>query len=51
MTDERRKQLIDSILQAIAAGGGYITGELFFTLAFRTEGELLEICSELHIRG
>jgi hypothetical protein len=44
-----KKNLITAILQCMAANGLYISGELFFTLAFRTEAELKQICRELHI--
>lgn len=44
-----KKNLITAILQCMAANGKYISGELFFTLAFRTESELKAICRELHI--
>jgi hypothetical protein len=44
-----KKNLITAILQCMAANGIYITGELFFALAFRTESELKQICRELHI--
>lgn len=49
MKDDNKKILINRILQTISAGGGYISGELFFTLAFRTEKELKKICRELNI--
>jgi hypothetical protein len=44
-----KKKLITAILQCIAANELYISGDLFFTLAFRTESELKAICRELHI--
>lgn len=44
-----KKKLIDTILQTIAANGQHISGELFFTLAFRSESELVAIAKDLHI--
>ena len=45
----RKKIMIELILQTVAANQLPVTGELFFTLAFRTESELVAICHELHI--
>lgn len=47
-TDKER--MITDILQACAAGGCFISGELFFSLAFRTDSELRAICRELCIK-
>jgi len=45
-----KAKLIEDILQAISAGGGYITGDFVFFLAFRTESELVKIIHELNIK-
>jgi len=44
-----KKRLITAILQTISFGGGYISGDLFFMLAFRTIPELKDIARELNI--
>jgi hypothetical protein len=44
-----KDQMIIEILLAVKAGGGFVGGELFFTLAFRTEAELKTICAEMNI--
>jgi hypothetical protein len=45
-----KKQLIEEILQKLKAGDCYISGDLVFSLAFRTEKELKQIAQELYIR-
>lgn len=44
-----KKEMIEAILLNVKANGAPITGELFFSLAFRSESELKKICSELCI--
>ncbi|MBE0468260.1 MAG: hypothetical protein IBX55_01960 [Methyloprofundus sp.] len=44
-----KEVMIQEIIQACKAGGAYISGEFFFTLAFRTEAELRAICVDLNI--
>lgn len=44
-----KKNLIDAILLCMSANGLYISGDLFFMLAFRSESELKGIAQELHI--
>lgn len=44
-----KKKLITAILQCVAVNGLCNTGELFFTLAFKTESELKKIARELNI--
>ena len=46
---EKRKKLIEEILQVCKASDVPTTGDLFFTLAFRTEKELRKIASALLI--
>lgn len=41
--------LRQEILLTMKANNLYISGELWLTLAFRTESELKTICRELHI--
>lgn len=49
-----KASMIQEILMAVnlRAGGTqkHADGELFFTLAFRTEAELKELCKEIGIR-
>ena len=47
---DTKKRLINDILQCVAANGVYISGEMFFGLAFRTVSELKGIARELHIQ-
>jgi len=42
--------MIDEILLVCKANNVYTSGELFFSLVFRTESELMTICKELHIK-
>ena len=44
-----KDEMIAEILLCVKANNLPTTGELFFTLAFRTESELKNICRELHI--
>lgn len=46
---QTNKVLINKILLVAKAGGCYISGDLLFSLAFRTTKELKKICSELNI--
>ncbi len=52
-TKKRRKQmkkkLIQEILLQAKANDLYISGDLFFSLAFRTEKELIKICRKIGI--
>lgn len=45
-----KSAMINEILQACKANGVYTSGDLFFSLAFRSESELKRICQELHIK-
>ncbi len=47
---EKRKPLINEILQTCKANDVPTTGDLFFSLAFRTEAELKDIAQDLHIK-
>jgi hypothetical protein len=51
MDIEKKEKLIAEILQACKANGVYISGDLFFALAFRTVEELKRIVKELHIKS
>ena len=42
-------QMRHEILLVVKANGYPTTGDLFFSLAFRTESELRAICRALHI--
>ena len=44
------KQLYDTILQTIKAGGCYISGEIVLGLAFLTYDELKKVAVELYIK-
>lgn len=43
--------MISEILIAAKASGVYVSGDMFFALAFRTETELRQICREIGIRA
>ena len=45
-----KNQMIQEILICCKANNVPTTGDLFFSLAFRTESELRSICQQLHIR-
>lgn len=45
-----KNQMIDEILIQCRANNVPTTGDLFFSLAFRSESELKVICQELHIK-
>lgn len=45
-----RKAVITDIFHVIKGGGCYISGDLVFTLIFRTDKELIEVCSKIHIK-
>lgn len=45
-----KAKMIQEILIAYKAGGGYADGDVFFALAFRSDSELKAICRELHIK-
>ena len=45
-----RAKLIEDILQRLKAGDCFISGDLVFSLAFRTEEELKHIANDLHIK-
>lgn len=47
--DMTREAMIGRILQTCAANNVYTDGDLFFSLAFRTESQLRALCRELHI--
>lgn len=44
-----KEVMIQEIIQKCKAGGAYISGEFFFTLAFCSESELKKICADLNI--
>lgn len=44
-----KNQMIQEVLINCQANNVRTTGDLFFSLAFRTESELKKICSELGI--
>ena len=46
----KKQDLITDILQVAKNGDCTIDGDLFFTLAFRTESELIKIVQELNIK-
>ncbi|NIV93339.1 hypothetical protein GWN42_11205 [candidate division KSB1 bacterium] len=43
------REMIQAILITVKANGVPITGDLYFSLIFRTDAELRAICHELHI--
>jgi len=45
-----KAKMIQEILIAYKAGGGYADGDIFLALAFRSESELIAICTELNIK-
>ena len=47
--DKTKSTLIQKILLCCKANNVYISGDLFFSLAFRTVEELKKIAHELHI--
>lgn len=44
-----KSSMVTAIIQTAKANNVHTGGDLFFSLAFRTEAELKKICSELHI--
>ncbi|MGK0447022.1 MAG: hypothetical protein ACJA2M_000793 [Polaribacter sp.] len=46
----KKKNLITDILQVAKNGDSFMGGDLFFSLAFRTESELIKIAQELNIK-
>ena len=46
----KKQDLITDILQVAKNGDCTIDGDLFFSLAFRTESELIKIAQELNIK-
>lgn len=44
-----KNEMIEKIIRNCKANNVRTTGDLFFALAFRTESELRQICSELRI--
>ena len=46
-----KDQMITEILICAKANEVYISGELFFRLAFMAEDNLRKICRELHIKA
>ena len=50
ITVMNKEQMINEILIQCKANNVPTTGDLFFSLAFRTESELKTICSELNIK-
>ena len=45
-----KKEMITAIIQTLSSSGTYISGEIFFGLAFRTESELRQMCKEMYIK-
>lgn len=46
----KKQNLITDILQVAKNGDCVTDGDLFFSLAFRTESELIKIAQELNIK-
>lgn len=46
----KKEQLMIDILQVAKNGDCVMNGDLFFSLAFRTESELMKIAQELNIK-
>ena len=46
----KKQNLITDILQVAKNGDCVMDGDLFFSLAFRTESELIKIAQELNIK-
>jgi len=47
--ENEKKVMRQEIMNVIRANGVPITGDLWFSLIFRTHSELKKICNELHI--
>jgi hypothetical protein len=45
-----REQMINAILQAAKTSGIYLSGDLFFSLAFKSKNQLIKICNQLYIK-
>jgi hypothetical protein len=48
--EKRMETMRHEIMCCVKANGLPVTGDLFFSLVFRTESELKKICHELHIK-
>lgn len=44
-----KKTMIEEIMLVCKANNVHNAGDIFFTLAFKNEGELKKICLDLHI--
>jgi hypothetical protein len=49
-TLQRKQALRQEIMLAVKANGLEVTGDFWLMLVFRTESELKQIASELHIK-